>query len=130
MTQRTSKINMAIVCGLIIATGIGAGYAATAMSAKPKPAYIEGNFTAYFPDRSTKVVLYGTAWCDYCAQARAYFIANHIAFVDLDIERSEQARRQHEQLGGGAVPLLLVGDRKMSGFNPATVQAAVRKLRG
>lgn len=115
---------------LIIAAGVASGHAFQIVPVLLKPAYVEGDYAAYFPDRQTRVVLYGTAWCAYCATTRAYLNSNNIPFLDLDIEKSEQARAQHARLGGGGVPLLLVGDRKMTGFNQSVLAAAIKRLRG
>lgn len=115
---------------LIIAAGVGVGYVLKIAPVLLKPAYVQGDYSAYFPDRATRVVVYGTSWCQYCAKARAFLKANHIRYVDLDIEKSEQARAQHARLGGGGVPLLLIGDRKISGFNQSALSAAIGKLNG
>lgn len=116
--------------GLIVAAGLGVGYAVSVVPAMLKPAYVEGNYSAYFPNAQTRVVLYGTAWCQYCAKARDYLKANNVPYVDLDIEKSEPARKQHAALGGGGVPMLLVGDRKMTGFNQSALQSAIKELDG
>jgi glutaredoxin 3 len=37
------------------------------------------------------VVVYGTSWCPHCEEARAYFRARQIAFVDKDVEKDSFA---------------------------------------
>src|SRR5512147_831936 len=63
------------------------------------------------------VVMYATAWCPYCAKARAYFKRTGTAYTEHDIEKSADAHAQFERLGGRGVPLILVGDEKMAGFS-------------
>ncbi|MCW8907604.1 MAG: glutaredoxin family protein [Sedimenticola sp.] len=67
--------------------------------------------------RVPRVVMYSTRWCGYCKQARAYFNQNGIRFSEHDIERSSSARSAYDRLGGNGVPLILVGDQRMSGFS-------------
>lgn len=64
-----------------------------------------------------QVVLYTTAWCGYCKQARRYLAEKGIAYREYDIEKSTVANRQHKLAGGQGVPLLVVGDRSQSGFS-------------
>lgn len=69
------------------------------------------------PVRAPRVVMYSTRWCGYCKQARAYFKDKGIRFSELDIEQSPDARRAYDRLGGSGVPLILVGEQRMSGFS-------------
>ena len=61
--------------------------------------------------------MYATAWCPYCAKARAYFKRTGTAYTEHDIEKSADAHAQFKRLGGRGVPLILVGDEKMAGFS-------------
>lgn len=69
-----------------------------------------------------QVVLYGTAWCGYCRQARAWFQANHIPFVDKDIEASAAARKEYDAMHAAGVPVILVGGKRMNGFSAEAFQ--------
>ena len=66
---------------------------------------------------STKVKMYSTNWCGYCKKARKYFNEKNINFVEYDIEKDSAANKRFKELGGKGVPLILVGKKKMSGFN-------------
>jgi glutaredoxin-like YruB-family protein len=68
------------------------------------------------------VELYVTDWCGYCKRAVAYMKAKNIPFVAYDIEKDEAARKRFQQLGGRGVPLIMVGNRRMSGFSPETLE--------
>lgn len=130
MARLMTSLKTAGGYALIIALGLGGGYAVSTVPGMFQKEYVQGDYAAYFPDRQTKVVLYGTDWCGYCAQARAHLKANNIPFADLDIEKSESARKQHAALGGGGVPLLLIGDRKITGFNAPVLDSAIKNLGG
>ena len=88
----------------------------------------EGDFSSYFPNSEIRVVLYGTSWCQACVIARNYFRNKHIDFVDYDIENSDAAKKQYLKLGGKAVPLLLIGNRRIEGFNAKVTSAALAQL--
>ena len=63
------------------------------------------------------LIMYSAEWCGYCTRARNYFRSNNIPFTEKDIEKSDQARREHKQAGGRGVPLLVRGDAKLNGFS-------------
>lgn len=73
------------------------------------------------------VVMYATAWCPYCARARAYFRSNGIAFAEHDIEKSSAARAEFKRLGGRGVPLIFVGRERIDGFSELAFEFAQQK---
>ena len=74
--------------------------------------------------QSVPVVMYATAWCPYCAKARAYFKRTNTAYVEHDIEKSAEAHAEFKRLGGRGVPLILVGGEKLRGFNELAFESA------
>jgi glutaredoxin len=66
-----------------------------------------------------QVTMYSASWCGICKQARRYFEANAIDFTEFDIDRDARARRDFARLGGRGVPLILVDEQRMTGFDPA-----------
>ncbi|MCG2635145.1 MAG: glutaredoxin family protein [Gammaproteobacteria bacterium] len=76
--------------------------------------------------RQSKVVLYSTAWCGYCARARAYFWANQIAFTEYDVETTAKGKRDYKRLNGKGVPVILVGQKRLNGFNIDSFEAMYR----
>ncbi len=64
-----------------------------------------------------KIVMYSASWCGVCKRARRYFKANNIPFREYDIERNRRAEREFRRLGGRGVPLIVIGDDVMAGFN-------------
>ena len=73
------------------------------------------------------VVLYGTDWCGNCKMTRAYLRKNHIAFFEYDVEKSSEGQRQFKMLQGNGVPLLLVKNNVIRGYNPQAIQAAMHE---
>ena len=80
------------------------------------------------PAAGVPVVMYATAWCPYCAKARAYFKRTNTAYVEHDIEKSADARAEFKRLGGRGVPLILVGDEKLRGFNELAFESAYTRV--
>ena len=77
--------------------------------------------------QSAPVVMYATSWCPYCAKARAYFAKNGIAYVEHDIEKSAAVNAEFKRLGGRGVPLILVGNEKMAGFNELAFESLLAR---
>jgi len=89
---------------------------------------VVGDYSAYLADHQSQVVLYGTSSCSFCQLARSFFRERNIAFVDLDVQRSEQAAQEHSSLGGSGVPLVLIGNRLIKGFHADKYSAAILNL--
>jgi glutaredoxin len=68
-----------------------------------------------------KVRIYTAAWCGYCKKAKAYLAAKKVPFDEVDVETSEPRRSEFAQLGGRGVPVIVVGNRRMDGFDAATL---------
>jgi mycoredoxin len=77
----------------------------------------------YAAEHGGKVIIYGTAWCGYCTQARNLLNKNAIAFYEYDIEKSRIGREQFQRLGGNGTPLLLINGEVVKGYNPARILA-------
>lgn len=77
------------------------------------------------PDKAAgnkRVVLYSTSWCGYCKQARNYFQANNIPFTEYDVETSARGQRDYAAMGGGGVPIILVGNQRLNGFSASAFE--------
>lgn len=118
-----------LIYALILVGGLAAGRYIPQLVRMVMPKYSEGNFSAYYPNARTKVVVYGTATCPYCIKTRAYLTQHRIVFAEFDVTTSEKGKRDFAQLGGKGVPLILIGDRQMTGFNAAVIDAALDKVK-
>ncbi|RYE79162.1 MAG: glutaredoxin family protein [Oxalobacteraceae bacterium] len=127
MFAKTAK-NL-VVYGLILAGGLAVGRYLPQLAQMVMPKYNQGDFAAYYPDAKTRVVVYGTETCPYCAKARAYLKERQVAFGDFDVAKSEKGKQDFAKLGGKAVPVILIGDRQLVGFNQAAIDAALDKLK-
>ncbi|MCC7462679.1 MAG: glutaredoxin 3 [Gammaproteobacteria bacterium] len=63
-----------------------------------------------------RVLLYSTAWCPYCARARALLRARGANFEELDIEaRPERRAEMVARSGRTTVPQIFIGERHIGG---------------
>lgn len=77
----------------------------------------------------SRVVMFSTSWCGYCAKARALFREQGVRFTEIDIEADpEGARFQAEQLGTHGVPTIVVGNRLIHGYDEGQILAGLKEL--
>jgi glutaredoxin len=80
--------------------------------------------------------MYSTTWCHFCKQARAYFDAHHLAYVDKDVDHDPGAAKElHEKaaaagISGSGVPVIDVGGTMLQGFSASAIEAALKKAGG
>lgn len=94
----------------------------------PKPAYVTGDYGKLYADAGHPVVLFSTSTCPYCKKTRALFDQEGIAYVDYVTDKSAVAEKKFRELDATAVPLIYIGNRKISGFNETTIKAALALL--
>ncbi|ABE54868.1 glutaredoxin [Shewanella denitrificans OS217] len=80
------------------------------------PASLKGDYSVYFNDKSNRIIVYSRKSCKYCIKLEAYFVSNHIDYLEKDIGESDFARAEYEQLGGYGTPLVLFRDELIIGF--------------
>ena len=51
-------------------------------------------------------------------------------FTEKNVGRDPQARQELMDLGLMSLPVLLIGDKKLTGFNPAQIDAALAAAEG
>ena len=74
---------------------------------------------------NARLKLYTTPTCGYCHRAKAYFKQKGIRFTELDVTKSPKARKQFKALNGRGVPLIVIGDQRISGFNKTAINQAL-----
>ena len=73
--------------------------------------------------QQSPVVLYATAWCGYCKKARQFLADYNIEYIEYDIEKSKEGKAQYDELGGRGVPVFLVNNQVVKGYDPNQVLA-------
>jgi len=65
-----------------------------------------------------KVLMYGSAWCGYCAAARALLQSKRVDFEEIDLmEHPDRRREMQDRSGRRSVPQIFIGDRHIGGFD-------------
>lgn len=67
---------------------------------------------------SRQVVMYSTAQCPACDQAKQYFAQRGVTVEVRDLQQSKAAAEEFQRLGGRGVPLIMVGEKRFDGFSP------------
>lgn len=72
------------------------------------------------------VVLYATEWCGYCKKTREFFKDNNIAFIEFDVEKSKEGKKEYNQLKGKGVPLVVINGKVIRGYNPSLMKETLQ----
>jgi glutaredoxin-like YruB-family protein len=71
-----------------------------------------------------KVTIYSTPTCPYCKRAKDYLTQKGIAFTDYNVaEDREKAKEMIEKSKQMGVPVIVVGDDIVVGFNQAKLDS-------
>ena len=73
-----------------------------------------------------RIRLFSAVWCGYCKLAKTHLARRGIAFEELDVEQSATGRDEYRRLEGRGVPVILVGDQRMDGFDPAALDVMLK----
>lgn len=80
----------------------------------------------------TQVILYGASWCGPCHEAQDFLKARGVPFVYHDIDAEDDARKEMNRkldragLRKGTIPVIDVKGRMLVGYNPSSLQAALK----
>jgi len=75
-----------------------------------------------------KVVIYSTPTCPYCKRAKNYLAQKGIAYVDYNVAGDrEKAKEMIQKSGQMAVPVIIVDDEIVVGFNQAKLDELLAK---
>jgi glutaredoxin len=75
---------------------------------------------------AAQVTMFSTSWCGYCKRARAYLNKAGIPFVEYDVELDDVGKREYKKLNGRGVPVILVGNQRMNGFDAPSLEKLLR----
>lgn len=80
------------------------------------------------PKRPHKLVkVYSNPHCPWCKVAKAYLKDNDIPFIDIDVSHDRTGLREMVTMTGQhGVPVLLIGEKAMVGWNPAEFDRLMR----
>jgi glutaredoxin len=120
-------LQVALLTALFVA-GLKIGPPVHALYARwfPEPTSTLGDYRHFYLNAKSKVVIFGTSSCPYCRAARQFFAARQIEFDDAVIDQSAAARTLFDKLDSPAVPVIIIGDRKIIGWRTDVVESILR----
>lgn len=68
------------------------------------------------------VVLLSAAWCGYCKKLRADLDGWGVSYREYDVENTPEGEKAFGLLRGSGVPVLLVADRRLFGYDQARIR--------
>ncbi|MDZ7726030.1 MAG: glutaredoxin family protein [Candidatus Campbellbacteria bacterium] len=69
------------------------------------------------------ITIYSTPTCHFCNLAKNYFQDKGIEYTDYDVsENIEKQKEMIEKTGQMGVPVIMIGDEVMVGFNQAKLE--------
>ena len=63
------------------------------------------------------VTMYATAWCPYCARARALLDRKGVAWNEIDVDDAPRRTEMIERSGRRTVPQLFIGGQPIGGLD-------------
>jgi len=77
--------------------------------------------------RPPRITLYSAPACSFCRQARAFLQSHKLHFQEFDVQRSSKARRQLERMGVRGVPVIMVGNQRLDGFQAGKLRQVLSR---
>ena len=80
-------------------------------------------------DGEPQVILYMTSWCHYCRLTADFLGGTGVTYSERNIETDSKALSEYMAAGGnGGVPLVVIGDTKIMGYDVAGMERALATL--
>jgi glutaredoxin len=76
---------------------------------------------------NSSVVLYETQSCPYCVKARRFLKSNNVPYKSRDVAKSKSAKKEFKMLNGRGVPMILVDDKRLTGWNKTKLRRVLKE---
>ena len=73
-----------------------------------------------------RVEIFTTPSCPYCKALRAYLDARGIAYIEHNVNATQETRAAFYASGAQGVPVVMIGERVIEGFNPVAIESALK----
>ena len=101
---------------IIIGLGAGYGYLNYSSVSEKKATETIGDYSSYFNNNTTNIIMLGTSWCPSCKKLRNYLDENNASYKEYDIEQSKIGAKLFKMINGNAVPILITKSLKIIGL--------------
>lgn len=76
------------------------------------------------PDKT--VLLYSSTGCKYCKKVKEFLNTHNITYEEIDVNTSERGKEDFAKLGGIGVPIIIVADTKIVGFDEGELKSVLK----
>jgi glutaredoxin-like YruB-family protein len=73
-----------------------------------------------------RITLYSTRNCPHCRRVKQYLQQRGLRFQELDVEHNARAQKAFARMGARAVPVTMIGDQRIDGFDRQRMDALLR----
>lgn len=73
-----------------------------------------------------RVEIFTTPSCPFCKALRVYLDARDIAYVEHNVNATQETRAAFYASGAQGVPVVMIGERVIQGFNPVAIESALK----
>ncbi|MDF2873311.1 MAG: glutaredoxin [Anaerocolumna sp.] len=63
------------------------------------------------------VIIYTNTGCDSCHEAKAFLDENNVPYIEHDISKDKEAKKDIMKRGYMSVPLIMIDDKVLKGFD-------------
>jgi glutaredoxin len=109
--------------GLLLGTVIGKIEKASA-----PPELITGDYKKYFTNSKIRIKLFGENNCIFCNRLKEFLDRNEIDYIYANVKENANLMKEFKELGGTGVPLTIVGNSLIQGFNEEVIKVELLKL--
>jgi len=74
------------------------------------------------------VTVYSTETCPWCHRVKEYLTSKGVAYTDINVGKDrEKAKEMIQKTNQMSVPVVIIGDQMILGFNPARIDELLAK---
>jgi len=129
VTQSTShllSLKTIVTLALLLIIGYGAyNFFSNVTITREPPENVDTSSAITAPDKT--VLLYSSSSCEHCRHAREFLVKHNIAFEEIDVYSSERGKEDFAKLGGIGVPILIIADTKIVGFDEGQIKSILKE---
>lgn len=74
-----------------------------------------------------KIKVYTSSTCPYCVMAKEYLAEKGLEFEEKNVQTDKAARQELMKMGYTGVPVVVIGDEEIVGFDKAKIDEALGK---
>ncbi|WP_126425506.1 glutaredoxin family protein [Brevibacillus marinus] len=75
-----------------------------------------------------KAIVYTSSTCTFCKQVKQYLQEQNLPYEERNIDENPAYGEELARMGIMSVPLTVIGEKQILGFNPGRIQKAIAEL--